>query len=230
MASVDTTLTGSGTLDTEPTVPAKVSEEPGRNKRMRKPTALDEDLIPWTALDAVDPVVLRAHSDFISDALIPEDPNSKRRQKKGKSTPGKRAAVADNRPRWLNANYLLFRALLNHPKKAMARTALINAALDLEKKLCRELGIPAVIRGKTPKNTLSACLTTNVDRCFVAFRPKKATSMHFRPAWIPGDMEAAWNSYLDWTKDLYEHDLPHIYSSWHPEIDLIKVCLYSSVA
>ncbi|KAG5457532.1 MAG: hypothetical protein BJ554DRAFT_2423, partial [Olpidium bornovanus] len=88
------------------------------------------------------------------------------------------------RPRWHNANYLLFLALRQHPQKAVPRTELILAALALDEKISKEKGLPRVFKGKGSR------------------------SMWFRLAFEPADFDSAVAAYDSWVCRLVQHDWP----------------------
>ncbi|KAI8090825.1 hypothetical protein BDF21DRAFT_317413, partial [Thamnidium elegans] len=111
-------------------------------------------------------------------------------------------------PRWYNQAYLLFLALRQHAQDSLPRTELIEAAIELDKKIGVELQLPRVFRGKTPKNSASATLTNNSDRYFVAYKPEGSKSTHFKLAYTPGNVDDAVTEYQNWFKKLIEHDWP----------------------
>ncbi|RUS12890.1 hypothetical protein BC938DRAFT_478327, partial [Jimgerdemannia flammicorona] len=51
-------------------------------------------------------------------------------------------------PRWHTQSYMVFLALRQHPAKCLPRTQLIKAALEMDKKISEERGLPRVFRGK----------------------------------------------------------------------------------
>ncbi|KAI9270049.1 hypothetical protein EDC94DRAFT_597942 [Helicostylum pulchrum] len=122
--------------------------------------------------------------------------------------PLKRKRKTPIQPRWYNQAYLLFLALRQHSQDSLPRTELIEAAIELDKKIGVELQLPRVFRGKTPKNSASATLTNNSDRYFVAYKPEGSKSTHFKLAYTPGNVDDAVTEYQNWFKKLIDHDWP----------------------
>lgn len=60
----------------------------------------------------------------------------------------KRKRGTSIQPRWYNQAYLLFLALRQHPQNSLPRIQLIEAAIELDKKIGVELQLPRVFRGK----------------------------------------------------------------------------------
>ncbi|KAG2205021.1 hypothetical protein INT47_002645 [Mucor saturninus] len=120
----------------------------------------------------------------------------------------KRKRGTSIQPRWYNQAYLLFLALRQHPENSLPRIQLIDAAIELDKKIGVELQLPRVFRGKTPKNSASATLTNNSDRYFIAFKPEGSKSTHFKLAYTPGNVGDAVKEYNSWCTKLVEHDWP----------------------
>ncbi|KAG0205979.1 hypothetical protein BGX28_002529 [Mortierella sp. GBA30] len=94
------------------------------------------------------------------------------------------------------------------PGRTAARQELINATLELDRKISQEKGLPRVFTGKTPMNSASACLTNNGDKYFIPFKPEGSRSTHFRLAYQPGDFETAVKEYDSWMEKLIKHDWP----------------------
>lgn len=63
----------------------------------------------------------------------------------------KRKRKTSIQPRWYNQAYLLFLALRQHPQNSLPRIKLIEAAIELDKKIGVELQLPRVFRGKVTR-------------------------------------------------------------------------------
>lgn len=63
----------------------------------------------------------------------------------------KRKRGTSIQPRWYNQAYLLFLALRQHPENSLPRIQLIDAAIELDKKIGVELQLPRVFRGKVSR-------------------------------------------------------------------------------
>ncbi|KAI8975415.1 hypothetical protein BDF20DRAFT_914349 [Mycotypha africana] len=120
-------------------------------------------------------------------------------------------------PRWYNQSYMLFLALRQHPERCLPRGALCRAAVEMDKKISKELNLPRVFLGKTPLNSASAKLTNNIDHYFVSFRPEGSKSMFFKLSYEPGDVKKAVEEYQKWCKKLIEHDWPYCFGVPKPE-------------
>lgn len=70
--------------------------------------------------------------------------------------PLKRKRKTPIQPRWYNQAYLLFLALRQHSQDSLPRTELIEAAIELDKKIGVELQLPRVFRGKVSKKKKAA--------------------------------------------------------------------------
>ncbi|KAI8886029.1 hypothetical protein K501DRAFT_178546 [Backusella circina FSU 941] len=120
-------------------------------------------------------------------------------------------ARSSTQPRWHSQSYMVFLALRQHPEHCLPRNELLHAAVNLDKKISGELGLPRVFKGKTPCNSASAILTNNSDRYFIGFKPEGSRSMHFKLAYEPGDPNTAIKEYHKWNKKLAEHDWPYCF-------------------
>lgn len=107
----------------------------------------------------------------------------------------------------------MFLALRAMPGQTAARQELITAAVELDKKISAEKGLPRVFTGKTPMNSASACLTNNGDKYFIPFKPEGSRSTHFRLAYQPGDFDTAVKEYNHWLDQLVHHDWPVCFGS-----------------
>ncbi|KAF9973954.1 hypothetical protein BGZ65_008980, partial [Modicella reniformis] len=103
---------------------------------------------------------------------------------------------------------MMFLALRAMPGQTAARQELITAAVELDKKISAEKGLPRVFTGKTPMNSASACLTNNGDKYFIPFKPEGSRSTHFRLAYQPGDFDTAVREYDLWVEQLIQKDWP----------------------
>ncbi|CAG8453588.1 1009_t:CDS:2 [Paraglomus brasilianum] len=111
------------------------------------------------------------------------------------------------RPRWHNQQHILLLALRRHPQHMMTRNELIDAALQLDEKWSRETGLPKCFTGLTPRNSASACLTTNADKYFAAIKVDNVTT-YYKLSFKPNDLDDAIARYKKWVKQLQEHDWP----------------------
>lgn len=59
-----------------------------------------------------------------------------------------RRSKQNMQPRWQTQSYMVFLALRQHPARCLPRTELIKAALEMDKKISEERGLPRVFRGK----------------------------------------------------------------------------------
>jgi hypothetical protein len=114
------------------------------------------------------------------------------------------------KPRWWNQNYILFLALKS-ANRPLPRKELIPKALLLDKKIAAERNLPTLFHGKTPKNTASGRLTSNVGKNFVSFIPDGSKVIHFKLAYEPGCFESALCKYEEWTRKLIEFDWPFFF-------------------
>lgn len=111
------------------------------------------------------------------------------------------------RPRWYNQTYVMFLAL-RLAEGPLPRAVLIPRALELSKILTRELGLPRLFGGKTPKNTASGLLTENRDKMFLSFIDEKTKKMYFTPSFDPGNFEQTLSRYNTWMSELAENVWP----------------------
>ncbi|KAJ2009164.1 hypothetical protein GGI04_000677 [Coemansia thaxteri] len=112
------------------------------------------------------------------------------------------------RPRWYNQMYVMFLALRQSPGYTSSRSELVRSAVELDKRISKERGLPKAFTGKTPMNSASALLTNNCDLHFVQFRPPGAKCYHFKLAYDPGDFESARRAYSEWMEVLITKDWP----------------------
>ncbi|CAG8483405.1 15911_t:CDS:2, partial [Acaulospora colombiana] len=112
------------------------------------------------------------------------------------------------RPRWHNQQHMMLLTLQNAPNYTMARTNLIDAALALDEKISDETGLPRCFTGQTPRNSASACLTTNADKYFVQFKKDRSQTSYYKLSFIPNDMNDAIEHYNSWMDRLIEYDWP----------------------
>ncbi|KAI7824526.1 hypothetical protein BX661DRAFT_124236, partial [Kickxella alabastrina] len=111
-------------------------------------------------------------------------------------------------PRWYNQMYVMFLVLRQAPDNTASRSELVRKAVELDKKISMERGLPRAFTGKTPQNSASALLTNNGDRHFVQFRPEGARCYHFKLAYKPGDFDGALAAYEEWMEVLVKKDWP----------------------
>ncbi|KAJ1815913.1 hypothetical protein LPJ60_005535 [Coemansia sp. RSA 2675] len=112
------------------------------------------------------------------------------------------------RPRWYNQMYVMFLALRQSPGYTSSRSELVRSAVELDRRISEERGLPRAFTGKTPMNSASALLTNNCDRHFTQFRPPGARCYHFKLAYDPGDFESATRAYNEWLEVLITKDWP----------------------
>ncbi|KAJ2014224.1 hypothetical protein GGI03_002142 [Coemansia sp. RSA 2337] len=112
------------------------------------------------------------------------------------------------RPRWYNQMYVMFLALRQSPGYTSSRSELVRSAVELDRRISVERGLPRAFTGKTPMNSASALLTNNCDRHFIQFRPPGARCYHFKLAYDPGDFESATRAYNEWMEVLITKDWP----------------------
>ncbi|KAJ2874930.1 hypothetical protein GGH93_001997 [Coemansia aciculifera] len=112
------------------------------------------------------------------------------------------------RPRWYNQMYVMFLALRQSPGYTSSRSELVRSAVELDRRISEERGLPRAFTGKTPMNSASALLTNNCDRHFTQFRPPGARCYHFKLAYDPGDFESATRAYNEWMEVLVTKDWP----------------------
>ncbi|KAI8093779.1 uncharacterized protein BX664DRAFT_330549 [Halteromyces radiatus] len=166
------------------------------------------------------------------ETSLPEQGRSKRKRKQINyrfplydSTdilkPGRRQ-ISSESPRWHTQSYIMLLALREQPGCCLARTPLINAAVAMDEKISRERNLPRVFRGKTPKNSASAVLTTNTERYFVGFKPEGSRSTHFRLAYTPGNFDSAYAEYKKWMEKLVGHDWLYCFGIPLPKDDIIN--------
>ncbi|KAI7878318.1 hypothetical protein K492DRAFT_132847 [Lichtheimia hyalospora FSU 10163] len=120
----------------------------------------------------------------------------------------KSSSRSSAQPRWHNQAYMLFLALRESPNRSLPRKQLIDGALEMDKRISRDRGLPKVFKGKTPANSASASLTTNTDRLFIPFKPEGSRSTHFKLAYEPGNFQGAVEEYRKWERKLVDHDWP----------------------
>ncbi|KAJ1958422.1 hypothetical protein IWQ62_004902 [Dispira parvispora] len=119
-----------------------------------------------------------------------------------------RSGKKSSKPRWHTQMYIMFLALRQMPGHEASRSEIIHAAVELDKKISEERGLPRVFTGKTPMNSASACLTNNGDKYFIPFKPPGARSMHFRLSYTPSDFKEAVKEYDRWNDILIQKDWP----------------------
>ncbi|KAJ2635495.1 hypothetical protein GGF40_003571 [Coemansia sp. RSA 1286] len=152
------------------------------------------------------------------DEFITEDSGAAKRKprKRRKKTPHTTVDTLKDpviskplgRPRWYNQMYLMFLALRQSPGYTASRSELVRKAVELDRRISEERGLPRAFTGKTPQNSASALLTNNGDKHFVQFRPAGARCFHFRLAYKPGDFEGALVAYNEWMEVLVGRDWP----------------------
>ncbi|KAJ1973174.1 hypothetical protein H4R34_005169, partial [Dimargaris verticillata] len=140
----------------------------------------------------------------------PGTPQSGDRLKRSAKTPTFYGKMTKKmlKPRWHTQMYIMFLALRQMPGHEAARSEIIKAAVELDKQISEERGLPRVFTGKTPMNSASACLTNNGDKYFIPFKPPGARSMHFRLSYVPCDFEEAVREYDRWNEVLVNQDWP----------------------
>ncbi|KAI9003377.1 hypothetical protein DFJ74DRAFT_592742, partial [Hyaloraphidium curvatum] len=123
-------------------------------------------------------------------------------------------------PRWYNQAFLVFLAL-KQAGTPLPRGELIKRALELDKKIGSERGLPPCFTGKTPQNSCSAVLTENRDKYFVSHKPPGAPATIFSLAYQPYDFADAKKKYDEWTALLVEHDYPIFFGGikWYDEVE-----------
>ncbi|KAG9289157.1 hypothetical protein G9A89_022466 [Geosiphon pyriformis] len=129
------------------------------------------------------------------------------------------------RPRWHNQQQMLLRTLLEAPSHILPRTELITRALAKDAEMSAREGLPRCFMGQTPKNSASACLTTNADKYFIPIKQDGATTSFYKLSFIPGDLDDAIATYNKWMKRLTEHDWPLCFGKTKkskPGTELIK--------
>ncbi|KAJ2810828.1 hypothetical protein H4S07_002443 [Coemansia furcata] len=104
--------------------------------------------------------------------------------------------------------YVMFLALRQSPGYTSSRSELVRSAVELDRRISEERGLPRAFTGKTPMNSASALLTSNCDRHFTQFRPPGARCYHFKLAYDPGDFESATRAYNEWLEVLITKDWP----------------------
>ncbi|KAJ2466176.1 hypothetical protein EV174_006561, partial [Coemansia sp. RSA 2320] len=57
--------------------------------------------------------------------------------------------------------YVMFLALRQSPGYTSSRSELVRSAVELDKRISKERGLPKAFTGKTPMNSASALLTNN---------------------------------------------------------------------
>ncbi|CAG8433201.1 513_t:CDS:2 [Ambispora gerdemannii] len=112
------------------------------------------------------------------------------------------------RPRWHNQQQMLLRTLLEEPSHMLPRTELIARALSKDAEMSAREGLPRCFTGQTPKNSASACLTTNAEKYFVLVKQTGTQNSWYKLSFIPGDLDDAIVAYNSWMKQLIEHDWP----------------------
>ncbi|KAJ3215855.1 hypothetical protein HK099_006167 [Clydaea vesicula] len=113
-----------------------------------------------------------------------------------------------DRPRWYNQSYLIL-MVLREAGTPLSRSELMKRTLLLDKKISKEKNLPKLFGGKTPENTVSGVLTTNVNGLFVNLgRLPGYNSMVFEAAFPPYSFEKALSDYDKWMKELIEVDWP----------------------
>ncbi|KAJ1971138.1 hypothetical protein H4R35_005445 [Dimargaris xerosporica] len=140
----------------------------------------------------------------------PGTPQSGDRPKRSAKTPTFYGKMTKKmlKPRWHTQMYIMFLALRQMPGHEAARSEIIKAAVELDKQISEERGLPRVFTGKTPMNSASACLTNNGDKYFIPFKPPGARSMHFRLSYVPCDFDEAVREYNRWNEVLVNQDWP----------------------
>ncbi|CAG8562209.1 6231_t:CDS:2 [Ambispora leptoticha] len=129
------------------------------------------------------------------------------------------------RPRWHNQQQMLLRTLLEEPSHMLPRTELIARALAKDAEMSAREGLPRCFTGQTPKNSASACLTTNAEKYFVLVKQTGTQNSWYKLSFIPGDLDDAIVAYNSWMKQLIEHDWPLCFGKTKKSkhgIDLIK--------
>ncbi|KAI8825609.1 uncharacterized protein EV422DRAFT_583031 [Fimicolochytrium jonesii] len=123
------------------------------------------------------------------------------------------------RPRWYNQTYILFLALKELGNGPVPRGQLIPKALELDKRIAEEKGLPPLFGGKTPQNTASGILTENRDKMFISFIPDGKRHVHFKLAFEPGNVETSLALYKKWLDDLITVHWPYLFSKRRAEYD-----------
>jgi hypothetical protein len=78
-----------------------------------------------------------------------EEESSNKRQPMGElSNTVFKKARPNTQPRWHSQSYMVFLALRDHPDHCLPRNELLHAAVNMDKKISKELGLPRVFKGK----------------------------------------------------------------------------------
>ncbi|KAI8920117.1 hypothetical protein DFJ77DRAFT_427034 [Powellomyces hirtus] len=123
------------------------------------------------------------------------------------------------KPRWYNQTYLMFLAL-RKAGKPIPRNILIPMALQLDREISRDRGLPQLFGGKTPQNTASGILTENRDKLFVSFIPEGKKHVHFKLGYEPGNFDTALEQYNKWLDTLIKQDWPYLFSKRRREYEM----------
>jgi hypothetical protein len=121
-----------------------------------------------------------------------------------------------DKPRWQRQMNYVFMALCQLPECTGNRKDIIDRAVELDRTLSKQKGLPLAFSGKTPRNSASANLTHNTDGYFEMFFPEDSSLQHFRLTFRPNDRNQAIERYRKWEHTLYNKDWP-IFFSDNPE-------------
>lgn len=94
-----------------------------------------------------------------SDAMDQDTESEEKRKRRTGSPAGtlptineahrrKRSSRSSAQPRWHNQAYMLFLALRESPNRSLPRKQLIDGALEMDKRISKDRGLPKVFKGK----------------------------------------------------------------------------------
>lgn len=95
-----------------------------------------------------------------SDVAMDQDTESEEKRKRRNGSPAgtlptineahrrKRSSRSSAQPRWHNQAYMLFLALRESPNRSLPRKQLIDGALEMDKRISKDRGLPKVFKGK----------------------------------------------------------------------------------
>ena len=96
-----------------------------------------------------------------SDTLMDQDTDSEEKRQCRNGSPAgtlptvneahrrkKSSSRSSAQPRWHNQAYMLFLALRESPNRSLPRKQLIDGALEMDKRISRDRGLPKVFKGK----------------------------------------------------------------------------------
>lgn len=96
-----------------------------------------------------------------SEAVVDQDTESEEKRKRRNGSPAgtlptvneahrrkKSSSRSSAQPRWHNQAYMLFLALRESPNRSLPRKQLIDGALEMDKRISKDRGLPRVFKGK----------------------------------------------------------------------------------